>query len=573
MPRQTRRLPALDPNFASLPSRAPHVRNAASRAALSAALSTAPSLMPPPPVPSQALEPLAQTLVTQAAPPQPPPSAPTLVDRVRELETQLNTVLMSLQRNHQPASPLCVALLTASESLTKAHRRILRLVDHFNPPTAQLLSIAKLCLTGPVGRVMHRRAMRALANMLLDSILNEDPNNVEALCVKGESLLPPIFYGRSHPYTPRSILREAYLYFERAANNGSALGSFLKGRWLLSMEVLHKDPEKADSGRRCIDLAANEQCSRSLTFLAHRYEYPHLDSSINFSKNVPKGKLQREKYIVGVYLKAAEKGDADALNDIGTSYAEGYGGLMENFDYAVTYYQMSIRQGGIHAYDNLGTHYETGMGGKCRDRIDYRKALFYYRQGVKKRCPRCAFNLGAAHEEGMSDVLERNPHRAERYYRYAIRLADDCNDAATAARSLKELVALYLTRIKLDPPDGEVGAEAARRLMAYVGNQDAIDRVMGKMNQAILAASRNKGKCPGLKRIVGDVNAKKIVERMLALEKRLEQTKDPVDAAALQHVLGTPTGTFEDTDAGVRNRRRPSSALPPSGARKRKRRI
>lgn len=355
--------------------------------------------------------------------------------------------------------------------------------------------------------------LRAVAVTLLDGIIesgdSSDPVVADAMCLKGELLLPYVYYGKNVAHVPRSVLQEAYTLFERAA---SPLGTFLKGRWLLSMEPLHKDASEAEIGRQCVKNAAEEGCARALVFLAHRYEYPELDRGVSFAGDVPKGKVARENFILGLYLKAAELGDPDALNDVGTSYAEGYGQVVCDFDRAVDYYVRAINMGSLHAFDNLGTHYETGMGGRCPDRVDFEKALFYYRMGVESRCPKCAYNLGAAHEEGMQAVLQKDLVLAERFYNLSILLADDCNDLQTAVKSLKDLTALLVTRIKMGNPDDAEVERMKGELVGLNKGEERAGRLWARIHKAIGQAV--KGRTAGLTELLGDENARMIVDRV-----------------------------------------------------------
>lgn len=340
------------------------------------------------------------------------------------------------------------------------------------------------------------------------------------------------------------------------------------------MEPLHKDSSQTLLGAACVKAAAKANCSRALVFLAHRYEYPELDRTACFAADLPKGKMMREKFILDFYKRAADCGDADALNDIGTSYAEGYGGLDMDFDAAVSYYVRAIEAGSLHAYDNLGTHYETGMGGKYPNRVDYGKALFYYRQGVNQRCPKCAYNMAAAYEEGMQAILPRNSKKAEKYYRYSLRLADDGNDAATGSKCLRDLIALYITRIKLNEPDSNSGKQAWRRLKQYVGDEKMIQSMMTKVNKAIAAAAKSKPRA--LTELLGDVNSKVISRHVKKLDQKLKSPAATTkDLAFLRHVLGT-AGKL-NADEGIekvgKKRTRSTSKKEAAGASKRRKSV
>lgn len=508
---------------------APFTRRA-SRRAHSTKTPSPPSTPLPPPV----TEPHIFTPIDRQTSSLLDPQLSSLCHQLTTLQSDL--AAFRLQTLSSPRTPFAQIFDVAATDLHLAATAFIKRCAH--APLSALIDVANLCLNAPVGRVGTRRALRAVAVLLCDDVLRKMPLNTDALCVKGEALLPFIHYGKNDSRAPRSVLQEAFFMFDTASKQGSTLATFLKGRWLLSMEPLHKDASQARLGASCVKAAAQANCARALVFLAHRYEYPELDRTVSFAADLPKGKAMREKFILDFYKRAADRGDADALNDIGTSYAEGYGGLETDFDSAVEYYVRAIDAGSLHAFDNLGTHYETGMGGKYPDRVDYSKALYYYRKGARERCPKCAYNLAAAHEEGMSGTLPRNTKKAEKYYRYSLRLADDANDAATCSKSLKDLIALYLTRIKLNVVDGEAVLTAQRRLSQYVNNQKLIANMMSKVNKAVLFAAR--GKPAALSKLLGDVNSKVVVRHVKHLEQEVKSpTATPADIAMLHHVMGT----------------------------------
>lgn len=496
---------------------------------------------------------------------------------VRELQASVKSLqaqVSALTHASKEPTPFRQIFHLASADPHLAYREFLRWSRDSSPDL--LYHIARLCITAPVGRVGHRRALRAVANLLLDHLLARAPTHTEAMCLKGEALLPFIYYGKNDSAAPRAVLDEAYRLFESASNHGSPLGLFLKGRWLLSMEPLHKDNEKALQGSACVKAAVQAKCSRALVFLAHRYEYPELDRTVSFANDLPKGKTHRERFILDFYQRAADMGDPDALNDIGTSYAEGYGGLQCDFDKAVDYYVRAIEKGSLHAFDNLGTHYETGMGGRCVDRIDYGQALYYYQQGAKMRCPKCAHNLAAAYEEGMPGTLQRDTRRAENYYRHGIKLADDANDIATASKCIRDLAALYITRIKLNLPESDVAVAAQKRLLSLVTDQGVVDVTMAKVNKAIASALRSKP--DKLNEYLGDVNSKLIIKQVRELDLRVKSGKStPEQVTMLHHTLGTEppqpesAETAEPTEVGRKRARAKSSGRQTSAVRKRRR--
>ncbi|MEL7310302.1 MAG: caspase family protein [Pseudomonadota bacterium] len=81
------------------------------------------------------------------------------------------------------------------------------------------------------------------------------------------------------------------------------------------------------------------------------------------------------KSALGVWMTAAESGDANAQNTVGEIFEQGLGGE-PNYEAAVIWYRKAAEQGNARAQLNLGTLYESGKGVE-KDRL---RALNLYRQ-------------------------------------------------------------------------------------------------------------------------------------------------------------------------------------------------
>lgn len=396
--------------------------------------------------------------------------------------------------------------------------------------------MAKVCIEAPVGRILDRRRLRAVAIMLLDYLIRHDPMHAEALCMKGELLLPSIHYGANDFDAPREVLREAYQLFDRASKV-SSVALFLKGRWLLSMAFLHKNEDDTKRGAALVKEAVKKNCPRAMTFLANRYEYPEMDANSTFHDQIPRGRSNKEKYIFRYYKKAAELGNSDALNDIGSSYAEGYGGLEPDFDKAIDYYQKAIQAGSVLGYDNLGTHYETGMNGQCPDRKNPEKALEYYRRGAKQRCAKAAANLGAVYQDGMKGLVVRNIRKAEKYYMLALKIADDNQEYLHASRCLRDLVAVLLTRLKLVVPGTAEERKVRKKIMRVIRDEDTVDTLLTKLNKNCLSAAR--GRRHYLETMLDEENARPIIEKMTHLQEKMRATTATAEEVLMfNHIIG-----------------------------------
>ncbi|MGX8705286.1 MAG: tetratricopeptide repeat protein [bacterium] len=83
-------------------------------------------------------------------------------------------------------------------------------------------------------------------------------------------------------------------------------------------------------------------------------------------------------FIMELYESEIEKGNADAMNDLGSCYYCGDRGFEQDFRKAVHYYSMAAENGSWQARENLGYCYYYG-----RDMdVDYEKAFHYFAPGA-----------------------------------------------------------------------------------------------------------------------------------------------------------------------------------------------
>lgn len=470
-------------------------------------------------------------------------------------------------------------------------RRILDLVRLVNPPHPLILRIAKLCLIGPVGRVGQRRALRAVAMILLDELLKTNEKNVQAMCLRGEILTPSDQGGYNDPFTPRMVLQEAHSMFQLASTNGDSTALFLQGRWLMLNEPLHRRKSHVEEGRKLILQAIDLGCARAMNFLAETLDNANFESKdvsnelglfmhrlpINGRGTSKASRLARERYIFSLYIQSAKQGDASAMNDLGACFSAGYAGLEKNFDLATCFYKLSIQLGSNIAYDNLGTHFETGMGGEFPEKIDRAQALKYYRDGTRERVPKCAYYMALCYDEGVPGLLTKDTDRAVEYYKHALVLADDHYDVHTGQQCIRNLSQLYLTQIKLTTNPKSKETEAWMRDLRYlIVDEELRVRTMDQLNHAISNAIRSRsGRVPVLVKILGDSNAQAVVSYVKHIERALK-TEHPrqEDLALYEFIVGTPYFGSGKTAAAPKVKRtnvtRPTASTSRSTRKRRK---
>jgi hypothetical protein len=213
-----------------------------------------------------------------------------------------------------------------------------------------MLALPDLCCSAAVARWGTRHKYRKEALLRCDKTLTKGPNNVVALCCKGEA----IFQVRDS--TPPEMLQLAYQLFGEAASLGSQEGRFLKGEWLVVMASSHGDPQRwsgvetsgnpqrAAYGMQLVIAAADAGLAKAYVVLGHCYEFPDAYKPAVF--DALKDNREREVFIVSLYRYAAALNDPDGLNDIGLCYATGYGVIAMDFDKAVDHYVLRASDSG-----------------------------------------------------------------------------------------------------------------------------------------------------------------------------------------------------------------------------------
>lgn len=96
------------------------------------------------------------------------------------------------------------------------------------------------------------------------------------------------------------------------------------------------------------------------------------------------------------YEKAAKKGHAGAMNDIGFLYEKGYGGLTQNYSKAAEWYQKAAEKEEVNAMNNLGLLYKNGTGVNQ----DFAKAMEWYQKAAEKGNAGALNNIGRMYNNG-----------------------------------------------------------------------------------------------------------------------------------------------------------------------------
>jgi uncharacterized protein len=117
------------------------------------------------------------------------------------------------------------------------------------------------------------------------------------------------------------------------------------------------------------------------------------------------------------YEKAIAKGNAAAMNNIGTLYDNGQG-VAQDYAKARAWYEKAAAKGYAAAMNNIGTLYDNGQGVAQ----DYAKARDWYERSAAKGNAQAMINLGDLYRDGHS--VTRDPAKARSWYEKAQSLGD-----------------------------------------------------------------------------------------------------------------------------------------------------
>ncbi len=124
------------------------------------------------------------------------------------------------------------------------------------------------------------------------------------------------------------------------------------------------------------------------------------------------GVAQDYNQAVSWYRKAAEKGFAAAQNNLGLSYAKGQGVPQDN-KRAVSWFRKAADQGYLEAQINLGAMYANGRGVAQ----DYNEAASWFRTAAEKGFPRAQIYLASLYEKGLG--VPQDYGEAQKWYSLA----------------------------------------------------------------------------------------------------------------------------------------------------------
>ena len=132
------------------------------------------------------------------------------------------------------------------------------------------------------------------------------------------------------------------------------------------------------------------------------------------------GLPQDDALAVNWYRKAAEAGDGLGMNNLGLMYLAGRGGLPHDDALAVNWFRKAAKAGDGGGMAGLGAMYAQGKGGLPKDEA---QAVNWFRKAVEKGDATGMTNLGTMYEHGRGG-LPKDEVQAVNWYRKAAEAGD-----------------------------------------------------------------------------------------------------------------------------------------------------
>jgi uncharacterized protein len=130
----------------------------------------------------------------------------------------------------------------------------------------------------------------------------------------------------------------------------------------------------------------------------------------------------RYEEAIQLYTLAAQKGNADAMNDLGYLYESVEGYIDEKLSFE--WYTRGVEAGSPHAANGLAYYYKQGIN----TAPDINKALELYEQSAAKHVSDAHYNLAMLYYEGIH--VPEDAAKALDHFVYACRLGSNCHNYA-----------------------------------------------------------------------------------------------------------------------------------------------
>ncbi|MBC9934172.1 SEL1-like repeat protein [Chitinophaga qingshengii] len=239
----------------------------------------------------------------------------------------------------------------------------------------------------------------------------------EGMYIWDYPLIPPVY---------DTILRE---YTWHNTNSWDAIAIQGDTAFAISQDASIKQLTSADIAKEISSDTRYRYSDTSLAILT-RLAGEDIPGDLLYEKGFEAFEAKDYEQAIRLYKKAAAKGDAGSMNDLGYIYETigGYVDAMAAFDW----YDRGVKAGSPHAANGLGNCYQYGTGTSP----DIRKALELYQQAASQHVPYAHYNLAMLYYEGVK--VPKDHQLALKHFLYASNLGVDCYNYAGILFEAKE---------------------------------------------------------------------------------------------------------------------------------------
>lgn len=345
------------------------------------------------------------------------------------------------------------------------------------------LELSNICFTGPVGTPGGRGGLRKAGMALLTEAYYKYPGSTEVMCAYGRGLAEVCELSSS--LASEFDACQAYHVLGQAASHNSVQATFEKGCML--KKLFAGCPEAAKEAKALVEEAASKDFPPALYDLGRAHmspsSFPHVDFTL------PEDVC--DEHVRDLFQRAADAGNANAINILADMNAFGVHGAPRSLDKAVQGYADAIRKGCLISRVSLGRIYQTGMHGHAVGCKDVEKAKKCFWSGIYLHCSSSAFRLAQL----MESEIDEDPMTAgmaEEMYSRTVCLGTDDNNQPLVKQAVLSLVMLLVAEYKIHPELSEKAEHNKKRLMEFFDTETKFQDYISKVEKYLLELSEDE---------------------------------------------------------------------------------
>lgn len=191
------------------------------------------------------------------------------------------------------------------------------------------------------------------------------------------------------------------------------------------------------------------------------------------------------------YFSEAAQGDSYAQCKLGSYYAEGDGGVVQDMQQAVFWWRKAAEQGVWEAQNNLGACYAKGKGVTQ----DMQQAVFWLSKAAEQGPITPEYNLGVCYDLGKDG--KRDVQQAVYWYRKVAEMEHGvCCMCPPEIKRLSQLASVRLSKLSSLPTDNKTGVGENDNVSSFSGDDERIKKKLGQ--RIVIKAKSEKsseGRC------------------------------------------------------------------------------